>query len=555
MGITFSQERLKRYKDIAMLMLKYGDKDMAKEEEDFEIYKKSDDSDVKEKAKKFANDLEEMGPTFIKLGQLLSTRPDFLPEAYIEALTRLQDKVEPFPYEKVEAIVTVELGVRISKAFQSFESVPLAAASLGQVHYAVLRDGREVAVKIQRPDIVEVIKEDLKALEDIATSLEKFTDVGRKFAFNDILTEFKESLIHELDYKREAENLIKLGNNLRNYKEIVVPRPIKDYSTNRVLTMEYISGTKVTKLSPLTRLEMDGGRLAEQLFKAYLDQVLVDGFFHADPHPGNVFITEDKQIALIDLGMVAKVDPDMREKLIKLLLHVSSGRGYEAALIGRELSKHLDDYNEENFIEEVKDFVSKYHDASLDQIKVGRVVIQLSRIATENGMRAPSELTMLGKTLLNLDEIGTTLEPKFNPNEVIQEHAQSILQKHFLNNLSPGNLFASLLEVNEFVRKLPGRLNELLDSLQKNKISFNIKAFDEVELMTNLQKIANRITMGLVLAALIIGAAIMMQVETNFQIFGYPGLPIIFFLIAAICALALVFSIVMGDRWTRNHKK
>jgi ubiquinone biosynthesis protein len=253
--------------------------------------------------------------------------------------------------------------------------------------------------------------------------------------------------------------------------------------------------------------------------------------------------------------MVAKVDPDMREKLIKLLLHVSSGRGYEAALIGRELSKHLDDYNEENFIEEVKDFVSKYHDASLDQIKVGRVVIQLSRIATENGMRAPSELTMLGKTLLNLDEIGTTLEPKFNPNEVIQEHAQSILQKHFLNNLSPGNLFASLLEVNEFVRKLPGRLNELLDSLQKNKISFNIKAFDEVELMTNLQKIANRITMGLVLAALIIGAAIMMQVETNFQIFGYPGLPIIFFLIAAICALALVFSIVMGDRWTRNHKK
>jgi ubiquinone biosynthesis protein len=555
MAFNLTNERLKRYKDLVLLILKYGNKNFAAPDDPLQTEDPLADNETKEKADELASDLESMGPTFIKLGQLLSTRPDFLPKSYIQALTRLQDKVEPFPFEKVEDIIAVELGVRLSKAFQKFESIPIAAASLGQVHYAVLRDGREVAVKVQRPDIKSVISEDLKALEDIASSLEKHTDVGRRFAFNDILNEFKQSLILELNYIKEAQNLTKLGNNLKEYKNIIVPSPIMDYTTERVLTMEYIPGVKITKLSPLARLEINGAELAEDLFKAYLDQVLVDGFFHADPHPGNVFVTDDHKIALIDLGMTAKVEPGIREKLLKLLLHVSEGRGHEAAMVGKEISEPLEDYDEEAYVRSVKEFVSQYLDATLEEIKVGVVVMQLTQIATESGLKAPSELTMLGKTLLNLDEIGKTLEPGFNPNKIIQEHAQSILQQHFIKSISPGNIFSSVLEVNEFLRKLPGRLNDLFDNLTHNKLSINVKAFDEIELMANMQKIANRITMGLILAALIVGAAIMMQVDTNFMVFGYPGIAIIFFLIAAICGLLLVFSIFMGDKWTRKRQK
>jgi ubiquinone biosynthesis protein len=555
MAFNLTNERLKRYKDLVLLILKYGNKNFAAPDDPLQTEDPLADNETKEKADELASDLESMGPTFIKLGQLLSTRPDFLPKSYIQALTRLQDKVEPFPFEKVEDIIAVELGVRLSKAFQKFESIPIAAASLGQVHYAVLRDGREVAVKVQRPDIKSVISEDLKALEDIASSLEKHTDVGRRFAFNDILNEFKQSLILELNYIKEAQNLTKLGNNLKGYKNIIVPSPIMDYTTERVLTMEYIPGVKITKLSPLARLEINGAELAEDLFKAYLDQVLVDGFFHADPHPGNVFVTDDHKIALIDLGMTAKVEPGIREKLLKLLLHVSEGRGHEAAMVGKEISEPLEDYDEEAYVRSVKEFVSQYLDATLEEIKVGVVVMQLTQIATESGLKAPSELTMLGKTLLNLDEIGKTLEPGFNPNKIIQEHAQSILQQHFIKSISPGNIFSSVLEVNEFLRKLPGRLNDLFDNLTHNKLSINVKAFDEIELMANMQKIANRITMGLILAALIVGAAIMMQVDTNFMVFGYPGIAIIFFLIAAICGLLLVFSIFMGDKWTRKRQK
>lgn len=545
---TLSTERLKRFKDIASLIIRYGNSQFVNNGEEFYDEEKLKGDDLKEKSVQLANDLEEMGPTFIKLGQLLSTRPDFLPPAYLEALSRLQDKVEPFSFEQVEAIVEVELGVRLSKGFQKFESKPIAAASLGQVHHAVLRDGRHVAVKVQRPDIKKIISEDIKALEEIASSLEKHTSVGKRYSFKSILHEFKISLMQELDYLKEADNLTKIGANLKSYENIIIPRPIMDYTTNRVLTMEYVEGIKITKLSPLARIELDGASLAQNLFKAYLDQVLVDGFFHADPHPGNVFITDDHKLALIDLGMVAHIEPAIREKLLKLLLNLSEGKGVESAKIGMQMSTAMDDFNEDKFFETVKEFVTRYHDATLDEIKVGKIVIQLSRIAADNGLRMPTELTMLGKTLLNLDEIGKTLEPGFNPNEIIKQHSQYILQRHLMKEISPGNIFSSLLEANEFIQKLPARLNSFFDSVTKNKIEIGVRAFDEIELMHNMQKIANRITMGLVLAALIIGAALMMQVRTQFTIFGYPGLAVIFFLIAAICGFALIFTIYFSDK-------
>ncbi|CAN5150548.1 hypothetical protein BH18GEM1_BH18GEM1_17430 [soil metagenome] len=220
-----------------------------------------------------------------KLGQLLSTRADLLPLPYLEALARLQDRVEAFPFEAVEEIVQTELGVRLSKAFASFDPKPLAAASLGQVHHAALRDGRPVAVKVQRPAIRQQIVEDLAVLEEIADFLDRRTDWGWRYGFVGLLDEFRKTLLRELDYRQEAANLVSLGKNLAEYERIIVPQPVDDYTTERVLTMDFVRGKKVTALGPLGRLEMDGEPLADELFKAYLQQTLVDGLFHADPHP------------------------------------------------------------------------------------------------------------------------------------------------------------------------------------------------------------------------------------------------------------------------------
>lgn len=548
--------RLKRYKDIAMLLLRHGDIQARQEPLTEADPPKDGDPQVtgsEGQPDALARDLEEMGPTFIKLGQLLSTRPEFLPQPYLEALTRLQDKVKPFPAEEVEEIVSSELGVRLSKGFQEFDLEPIAAASLGQVHKARLRDGRLVAVKVQRPGIRSMIREDLDALEDIASSLDRFTEVGRKTAFLEMLKEFRKTLFAELDYRLEAQNLIRLGKNLERFERIIVPQPVEDYTTSRVLTMEYVRGTKVTSFSPLARLEMDGKALAEDLFKAYLDQVLVDGFFHADPHPGNVFVTDDHRIALIDLGMVARVEPEMRESLLRLLLHISEGRGKEAAEFSIRVGTPMEDFDERKFIREASEFVLRYHDVTLENMKIGGVMMELTRIASRNGIRLLPELTMLGKTLLNLDEIGRTLDPEFDPNAVIREHANSITQRYLLNNLSPGKIFSSVLEVNEFVRKLPGRLNKVLDRLADN--DFRIHTFDEVRLTESFQKVANRIAMGVVLASLIIGAAMLMRIESGFKLFGYPGLAMVMFVVAAGLGFALVFNIMVRDEWARRRKR
>lgn len=541
-------EHLKKYKDIVTLIIKYGDEDVLKLK-DFE--KDSATKDVKEpieKAEGLAKDLEEMGPAFIKLGQLLSTRPDFLPKVYIDELSKLQDKVEPFSYEEVEQILLEEIGVRISKAFEEFDTKPLAAASLGQVHFAKLLDGRPVAVKIQRPNIKEKILIDLEALQNIAESLDKYTDVGRTFEFRNILKEFRSTLLMELDYEQEAENLKTISRNLEKYDTIAIPEPVDDYTTSKVLTMSFIEGKKITGLSPLIKLEIDGEKLAEDLFKAYLDQVLVDGFFHADPHPGNVFLTNDRRIALLDLGMVAHLDPKMQENLLKLLINLAEGKGSEVAEKGLQISSVGEDINRERYIEQVTEFVSRYTGTTLESIKVGRMILELTQIAADNGIRTSNILTMLGKALLNLDEIGNTLAPEFNPTKVIKNHSQSLLEKQMLKNLSPGNLFTSVLETTEFIKELPHRLNSVLDAIVNNKFQIKVKAFEEDVLMKQLQKIANRITLGLVLAALIIGAALMMNIETEFTIFGYPGLAVILFLIAAGFGFALTFSIMFKDK-------
>jgi len=550
-ALLLKRESLKRYKDIVALFIKYGRSDLVKQSSLETATPKRDlaiASVAAPKAEELAADLEKLGPTFIKLGQLLSTRGDILPEPYLDALSRLQDQIEPFPYEEVEEIVSTELGVRISKAFAEFEREPTAAASLAQVHRAWMRDGRAVVVKVQRPGVRETIVQDLEALEEVADFLDAHTEVGKRYEFGNMLTNLRRSLIRELDFQREASNLLKLGSSLREFERIVVPDPVEDFTTARVLTMDYIPGKKVTDLSPLRLLELDGEALSEELFRAYLKQILVDGFFHADPHPGNVFITDDDRLALIDLGMVAHISGTFQENLLRLLLAISEGRGDEAAEISIKMGESKPNFDKYDYEHRVSNLVARHADAVLDTIDAGQVVLEITRIAADTWFRLPPEFTMIAKALLNLDRVVYTLQPDFDPNAIIREEATNLLARRIAKSIEPGSILTRVVEVKEFVERLPTRVNKILDAIGNNELKIGVDAIDERIVLDGLQKVANRITLGLVLASLIVGAALLMRVDTAFRIFGYPGLPMIFFLLAAVGALILIISIVFYDK-------
>lgn len=559
MKLSLKPHHLKRYKDIALLLLKYGRSDLAKE---FELESIPGDREIlparpgEPSPEELADDLEKMGPAFVKLGQLLSGRPDLLPQAYLNGLARLQDKVKPFPYTEVEQIIESELGVRISKAFSFFEEQHLAAASLGQVHRAALRDGRPVVVKVQRPEIRQQIAEDFEVLEEIAIFFDEHTDVGRRYKFVRILTEFKTVLLQELDYHREAANLTTLAENLKEFPRIHIPLPVPDYSSRSVLTMDYILGTKVTSLSPLVRLDIDGDVLAEELFKAYLKQVLVDGFFHADPHPGNIFLTDDGRVALLDLGMVGHVTSGMQEQLLRLLLAVSESNGEEVAKIVLHISETRDDFNEPEFRRCVALMVSEQSNKTLEQQDVGKSLLDVGRVSAETGLYVPSELTILGKTLLQLDQVGKILSPSFSPTESIRRNVAKIMTHRMLKSASPGKVFGSFLEMKDFVGGLPERFNSLLDAAANGDLNVNVKTPDAHHLLNGFEKIANRITTGVILAALIVGAALLMQVNTPaFRIFGYPGLAMLCFLSAVGGSAWLVLSILVKDYKDKRKRR
>ena len=549
MGLLPNTRHLRRYKDITRLLLRYGRSDLVQQAG---LDTALGDDQVSEEglaqAGDLADDLEQLGPTFIKLGQMLSTRVDLLPMPYLEPLARLQDRVAPFDSDDVQKIVRSELGVRISKAFEHFDLKPIAAASLGQVHRATLRDGRQVAVKVQRPGIRQVVADDLEAIAEVVEMIDRHTELGRTSAFGPMVDIFRKRLMLELDYRVEAGNLRAFQKNLERFDRIRVPSPIDDYSTSRVLTMDYIKGVKIDTLSPLVRADIGGPELAEELFHAYLHQILVAGLFHADPHPGNVFLTPDHRIALIDLGMVGRVMPSTQVRLLELLIAIGEGDSEGTAAIALRLGQELPDADNGRFRREIHELVARHAGDNLENLAVGKIVLQVFSIASSNKIRIPPELSVLGKALLQLDEIGKHLDPEFQPRQSIRRHAAEIAARRLRKESSLRQLFSTAVQTKEFVEALPDRINRVLDTFSGKEIRIDIKAFEQDLLMRGFQKIANRITAGLVLAALIVGAALLMRIETSFTLFGYPGLAIICFLAAAGGGFWLVGSIFWGDR-------
>jgi ubiquinone biosynthesis protein len=507
----------------------------------------AEDAAADKDAAELTETLQAMGPTYVKLGQLLSSRVDLLPSAYTSALSRLQDQVEPMADGQGRAIVEEELGVRVTRAFASFDETPFAAASLAQVHRATMHDGRQVVVKVQRSGVRRQISDDMEVITELAGTLSDHWPLAERIGLPEAVREFHRSLMAELDYKAEAANLELFAKMLERYEHLVVPAPIGSFTTSRVLTMEYVNGRNLSAMGPLGLLELDGRPLAEELFRSYLDQILVHGLFHADPHPGNLLVTDDGKIGIVDLGMVARVAPELQDGLLRLLVAASEARGAEAAQALERIGTPLEEYDQLSFSRAVSDLVLRTQGADLAQLPIGEVVGQLARIGAESALRPPPELTMIGKALLNLDDVARRLDEKFRPADVVRAQVTSIMRHKMIQASSPANLVSAALDAKEFAEQLPGRMNRVLDSLASGDFTLNVEGVDESELMRGVQKLANRGAAGVVIAALVLSSAVFSLSTHGPRLFGESAFTIVLLAIAFLVALFVLGGTLRSD--------
>ncbi|MBN8728343.1 MAG: AarF/ABC1/UbiB kinase family protein [Xanthomonadales bacterium] len=504
-------------------------------------------------AEDFVRELQALGPTFVKIGQLLSIRSDLLEPRYLAALSRLQDDVEPVPFEDIRAVVEAELGCSITVAFAAFGPVPIAAASLAQVHAATTHAGEDVVVKVQRPGIKAAIDDDLHTLHVIARLADRWTESGRRLHFAGWVDAMGDTLAEELDYEVEADNLRVFASHLQGHPALFVPRPFPRLGSSRVLTMERVHGTRIPELAIA---DEDAANRATQLVQAYLEQIFVHGLVHADPHPGNVLLAADGRLALIDFGMVARLGPQIRSALLKLLCAAVEGDGERVAEIAAQLGERLGVYDELAWQRACTRVVGRYAmQSDGSAYPEGALMLDLTRLAGQCGLRPPAEIALLGKALLNLDGLCRLIDPRVSMRRIVREHAGSLARMRMQKRFAPTTLAAEAVNTVDFFGELPRQAHEILEHIAQNRVRIRLSGLEESRLLENLQKIANRIAAGLICAAMIVGAALALRTGEGPQLLGYPALALLLFLGAFLLGAGVVLIALRTDRRMSRYER
>ena len=583
------------------LFTRYGLKDFAKRQgieglaaEDADEQPSGNGDGAIERARAFRKRLVELGPAYIKLGQILSTRPDLVPEPYIRELEHFQDDVDPLPFSVVEEIIEKELGARISKLFAEFNPEPLGSASLGQVHEATLRDGRDVVVKAQRPGIRERLADDIEFFGEFARFLTDHTRAGQRIDLIGIIQQLEMALIDELDYRTEARNAAAFRRALAGFPRLLIPRVIEAYTSEKVLTTERIRGVKIADIPKVARVEHDFGALAEEFAKGYLKQITIDGHFHADPHPGNVFVVmpgsanpwtpaevvasdrrahrrpattplskveleareeakdeapalpapDEPKLAMIDFGMTARLSTPMRDQIVRLLLDIAENRGDDAADTLIEIGQISEHFNRQEFAGTVASMVGRNYDLDIGEIEAGSLLYEMLNLAYAQGLRLPAELTLLAKALFNLDAVTRALDPTFSPIATIREFSTRIANERAKRELSLSRVFQVATQTSDLISALPHRLDILTERLAANEFAVKFESPQVHLLLRGMQKIANRVFSGLVLGGIVVASAMLLPYRRTL---GTTG-----FIIAALIGLYMVVSILVQDRAERR---
>jgi ubiquinone biosynthesis protein len=457
--------------------------------------------------------LEELGTTFIKLGQILSTRSDLLPPEYQAELARLQDAAPPVAPDLVRETVVAELGQPLETAFASFDLTPLAAASIGQAHAATLLDGTEVVVKVRRPGVVEQVEEDLEILQNLAVRASRHWELADQYDLPGLAHEFAQTLRDELDYLREARNAERFAANFAHETSIHIPCVYWATTTSRVLTLQRVRGIKINDLAALDAAHIDRQALAERATKLTLHMVFEDGFFHADPHPGNFFVETDGRIGLIDFGMVGTVDAHTQEQLLGVLVAVTQQDAGQLGDVLQELGVARQHIDRDALRRDLDRVLRHYYGRPLAEISISAILSDALSIVRRYHLQLPTNLTLLVKAIAMEEGLGIQLDPTFNLASVLAPYAQHMLVRRYSPVLWARRLSAAGLEVARLGVDLPQQLRRILNDLEHGTLEVAARPVGLEPYLYRLERIANRIVFGILIAAFVVGLAMLLSVD------------------------------------------
>ena len=496
----------------------------------------------------------ELGPSFIKLAQILSSRPDLITKRYAEEFKKLQDRVPPFPVDEAIRIVEQETGRNLQDIFIEFDRTPIAAASIAQVFRGKLIDGSDIIIKVQRPHIREQIETDIAILTYAANLLEKYIPESSFFNPTGIIEEFSRTVRKELDFVEEARNCMRFRRNFEQNTDIYIPRVFEEHITDKVIIMEHIEGVRIDDIANITRQGLDRKRLAKVGVDAYFKQILEDGFFHADPHPGNIFAMPSGQIGFMDFGIVGRVTPELRETMASTFL----------ALIHKDFDKLIDQYIElglvpehvdlEAFRREFKadlmDFLDPLYGMTLGEIhfNFADYLESVTHIALKHNMKIPSDLLLVNKAMLVLESLGSELDPEFDFIAAAEPYATKLIK----DRLRPGRLYEkarkNVMEASDFVMLFPKQLRQIIQKVLKDDIGVKMTHIGMDKLIKDMDRSSNRIAFSMIISAILLSSAIMHATGAGPSIFGFSLLGMSAFGIAFVLGIWLIISIIRSGR-------
>ncbi|GAK60251.1 ubiquinone biosynthesis protein UbiB [Candidatus Vecturithrix granuli] len=491
--------------------------------------------------------LEELGPTFAKLGQVLSTRPDLLPASFIHELKKLQDQVPPISFHEISDQITISLGKTPDQLFSFFDPNPIASASIGQVHKAALRSTNEkVVVKVQRPSIRAIIESDLDLLYLLARLIEHSIQETQTYSPIGIIQEFDKAIHRELDYTIEAQNIIRFRHNFEHDHTVYAPKVYRELSTRNVLVIEFIEGTKISELDSTPE---EKHRIARNGFRSILKQIFIDGFFHGDPHPGNLFVMKNQAIAFLDFGMMGRLDQEMKDELADLLVAVINQNVKQIAEILANIGTQTETINMRIFRNDVSDILDRYYGVPLHQIELGKVTREMMEVALKHKVKIPPDYTLMIKAMLTIESIGKQLDPNLNAIEEARPMVTRILRERWNPQRMASQSLVTFKNLTQIFTDIPSQLHQILDEMRNGKLRIEFEHVHLERLILVLDTASNRIAASLVLAALIIGSSIIMHANKGPMFMDFPLLGIIGFVSAGIIGFWLLLSIIRSGKF------
>jgi ubiquinone biosynthesis protein len=493
--------------------------------------------------------LDELGPTFVKFGQLLSTRPDVVPPDIVAELRGLQDNVKPFPFEQVREVVEAELGLTVEQAFLEFDEVAIASASIGQVHRAVLPDGQEVAVKVQRPTAAGQIEADLGLLYQAARLLKERVRALEFMDPRELVDEFATSIRLELDYGHEARNADAFHQNFDGDAAVVVPRVIRQYSSGRILTLEYLHGTKVSELE-LASMEPHARRdIAYRMADTWMTMVFRHGFFHSDPHPANIFVLDTGQLGLVDFGQAGKLTDEDMTRLTRLFVDAATENVDVIPRRLRDLGVRFDAAREDEFRAELRVLFDRYYGTRLSDIDPLQVIREAFQVIYSLNLRLPTRFVMLDKAIATLASVGAEVYPDFNVFEVARPYARGLLADRFQPRVVFGRARNEALALGSVARELPYQAHDVLERMREGSLQFRLENPGIDQLDEHIDQASNRLSVALVVAGGLIGSSIIgVGAEEGPQIMGLHLLSFVGFVLSGAFGLWLTWGVLRHGR-------